>query len=318
MLLRQVRMVSRKLGDEFDWYGSPSPIEKPAVSVILSTYNRSRQEGGCESLLQRAITSILNQKFTNFELILIDDNSDDGTEDYGQEIAREDPRVQFFRFKKNSGIPAKRYNFGMSVSRGKYISFMFDDDQWELHALEDLYQAIENEYRTCGMVYGLVKLYRGSDRENMAILGGRWGASKINSHNFIGNNAVIVKRSAIDLVGGYDEDPTFLRTCDWDLWWRIGRKFKIGRIKSQVAIVYSDLPASIGLTKKLDLAACRKRQKSHRLLPLQINQKEPLRCKIRSALFEIYVFIFRRYAVKKMLKKALPPSIYQYLKKKGI
>jgi glycosyltransferase involved in cell wall biosynthesis len=301
--------------NEFDLHCSLIAIENPAISVIVSTYNRSRKEGNCESLLQRAIDSILSQSFTNFELILIDDHSTDGTKDYCQKIASKDPRVKFFHFKKNSGIPAKRYNFGISVSRGKYISFMFDDDQWEPSALEDLFQSIETKHKACSMVYGLATLYRGSERKNSELLGGRWGWSKIDSYNFISNNAVIVKKSAIDLVGGYDEDPVFLRICDWDLWWRIGRKLKIGRLKKKVAIVYSSLSDSIGLTKTLDWKACRKRQKSERLLPLKTNQKEPLRCKIRSILFSIHVTLFKRYNLKRIAKKILPEPFYLFLKK---
>jgi glycosyltransferase involved in cell wall biosynthesis len=287
-------------------------IQNPEVSVILSTYNRSRREGDCPSLLQRAVESILEQKFIHFELILIDDCSTDGTKDYCEGL--KDSRVRFFRFRENSGLPAKRYNFGISVSRGKYISFMFDDDQWELNALEDLYEGIKTSHERCGMVYGLATLYRGCDRKNPEILGGRWGWGKIDSTNFISNNAVIVKRSVFDQVGGYDEDLVFARTCDWDLWWRIGRKFKIARIKRKVAIVYSHLPDSIGLTKAFDWQACRKRQKSARSLPLMENQKELFRSRFRSALFDVYVLVFHRHRVKKMAKKVLPKSIYLFLK----
>ncbi len=315
MIDEWVKTLLRKQGEKFEWRASSTPAQKPDVSVILSTYNRFRQEGDCPCLLKRAVDSILNQKFTNFELILIDDNSSDGSKTYCEQIAMSDPRVQFYHFKKNSGLPAKRYNFGMSVAKGKYISFMFDDDAWEPNALEDLHHAIENKHKSCGMVYGIAKLYSGGDRQNVKILGGRWGWAKIDADNFISNNAVIVKRSAIDLVGGYDEDPIFLRNCDWDLWWRIGRKFKVGRIRSHVAIVYGWLPDSIGCTRTLDLDVCKKRQRTDRFLPLKINQKESLRCKIRSTLFVIYVGIFRKYEFKKFVKKVLPSPIYQFLKK---
>src|SRR5262245_15658078 len=93
--------------------------EKPIVSVILSTYNRLRPEGCCKSLLGRAIESILAQTYPSFELILIDDASTDGSADYCKHIASNDPRVRFFPFQENSGIPAIRYNFGISVSVGK-------------------------------------------------------------------------------------------------------------------------------------------------------------------------------------------------------
>lgn len=308
-------------GYEFDFYSSSIPTKIPGISVILSTYNRCRSEGTCKSLLKRALESILNQTFSNFELVLIDDCSIDCTKEYCKEIAAQDPRVKFFHFKQNSGgIPAKRYNFGISVSRGKYVTFMFDDDQLELNALNDLYHAIDKTHKNCGMVYGISTHYYGNDPKNVEILGEKWGWKKIHSCNFIANNSVIVKRSVINLVGGYDEDPIFLRVCDWDLWWRIGRKFKIGRIQSKVGIVNGALSDSIGCTNVLDWDACKSRQRNHRLLPLQVIQKEHLQCKLRSILFDLYIRVTEgvirlKLGIKSRLKIILPQGVYLFLKK---
>lgn len=301
-------------------------IDDPEISVILSTYNRLRSENDCPSLLQRAVASILNQTFTRFELILIDDASSDGSAEFCKQVAATDRRVRFYPFHQNSGIPAKRYNFGIGVSRGKYLSFMFDDDQWEQNALSDLHSAIKHLPESYGMVYGLTTLYAGSERKKFRTLGGKWGWNKIDSSNFIANNSVIVKRSVIDLVGGYDESPTFCRNCDWDLWWRIGRKFRIGRVKKRVAIVYSGLPDSIEKNKTLNWEACRKKQKSARQLPLQKTEGESLRSQAQTLLFDFYVTICQRYRVLKMArwavrgfrkvaKDTLPDSVYQWLKK---
>lgn len=301
---------------EFDVYRSSIATVTPKISVILSTYNRNRREGDCESLLKRAIDSILNQTFTDFELILIDDCSVDNTKEYCQQIASRDSRVQFFHFKKNSGLPAKRYNFGISVSKGQYVTFMFDDDEWEPNALEDLYQGIAVHHKNCGMVYGLTTYYHGNDR-NADFLGGEWKWSKIDTRNFIANNSVIVKRSVIDLVGGYDENPLFVRVCDWDLWWRIGRKFKVKGIDSKIGIVYSELIDSIGKTKALDWEACKINQRKPRSLPLQVIHKEPLSCKIHAAMFDLHTYLVQtlsKVQVKKTLKKVLPNCIYQLLK----
>lgn len=300
--------------DDFDSYHFPTTSQHPEISVVLSTYNRSREEGTCKSLLKRALDSILNQTFTNFELILIDDCSSDSTEEYCKKVALQDPRIHFFHFKKNSGLPAKRYNFGISASRGKYVTFMFDDDEWELTALEDLYQGIEKHHQDCGMVYGLSLSYCGSDHHHAKILGEPWGWKKIHSHNFIANNAVIVKRSVIDLVGGYDEDPVFCRVCDWDLWWRIGRKFKVGRIETYISILYSQLSDSLELTKSLNWEVCKSRQQMPRSLPLQKNQPEPWRCKIHAALFDIHVNYSQQLKPKKILKNLLPAYVYSMLK----
>ncbi len=308
--------------DEFVYYTFSKEQEVPPISVVVSTYNRFRQEGSSEVLVKRAVESILNQTFMKFELVLIDDYSTDSTKDFCLEIAKKDPRVRFFHFKKNSGLPAKRYNFGISQSRGKYIAFMFDDDVWEPNALEDLYVAIEKSRPSCGMVYGLAQMFWGKECKKVEVLGGKWKWANISSFNFIANNSVLIKRKAIDFVGGYDEDPIFARNCDWDLWWRIGRKFQVIRIPCKVAIVYGGLPESIGLTKVLDMDHCRKRQQSKRILPLQIKQEEPLRCVFHALAFDFWCCLnricrhltFNSVEAKQLLKKYLPARAYRILK----
>lgn len=297
---------------EYELYCSPKPIANPEISVIISTYNRCRKEGECESLLKRALDSILHQTFTDFELILIDDNSKDHTKEFCKQVALSDHRVKFFHFKENSGLPAKRYNFGISASRGKYLTFMFDDDQWEFNALETLHGEIQRR-NDCGMVYGVATLYRGSDRSNPEALGDRWNWS-IHVHNFIANNAVIVKRSVIDTVGGYDEHPVFLRICDWDLWWRIGRKFKVRRVKKKVAIVYSGLSDSLLVTKDLNFDACLARQRSNRVIPMQKKMNEPLKCRIKAAIFDTYGFFRRKLSIRRLLRRYLSKEAFQKAK----
>jgi hypothetical protein len=206
---------------------------------------------------------------------------------------------------------------------------MFDDDEWRPNALADLYNEIESLPISYGLVYGLATLYIGSDRTHFRILGKRWGWNRIDSSNFISNNSVIVRRCAIDLVGGYDEDPVFARICDWDLWWRIGRQFRVKRIRKHIAIVYSSLHDSIEATKSLDWNACRKRQRSKRALPLQKGLKTNALRQARSFAFDLYVTLCQRYRLLKMArwifaklklcaKKILPPNAYFFLKKKWL
>jgi len=269
-----------------------SPLVQPEISVVVSTYNRHREEGSCKSLLHRAISSILNQTFTNFELIIIDDCSTDGTKTYLLEAASKDSRIHLYCFKKNSGLPALRYNFGMSISRGKYYTFMFDDDELRPNALESLHQAIESLGISYAMVYGLASYHIPNGCQS--IVGSRWGWGKIDQYNFIGNNAAIVRREAIEAVGGYDEDPSLLRACDWDLWWRIGRCFRVGQINCNIAAIYAGLRDSIGNKEYLNWNKYRKRQQSNRILPLQNKKKLSLRCRVHSFLFDFYIALFSR------------------------
>ncbi|MGK0365972.1 MAG: glycosyltransferase involved in cell wall biosynthesis [Saprospiraceae bacterium] len=88
------------------------------VSVILPTYNRA-------DFLREAIESILNQTFTDFELIVINDGSTDGTDAMINSLT--DERIQYISYQKNKGVSFAR-NQGLDAARGKYIAFMDSDD----------------------------------------------------------------------------------------------------------------------------------------------------------------------------------------------
>lgn len=313
------------------YYRSPKLIEHPDISVVISTYNRYRAGFGCDCLVQRALESILNQTFKNFEIILIDDCSSDETEQYCRTVTESDPRVRYYRFHKNSDkLPAKRYNFGISISRGKYIAFMFDDDKFRNTALNDLFIGIDIEHPKAKMVYGLGLRYTEGEQNPWSTLGPNWNWALIYDDNVIANNTVIIKKEVFDYIGGYDETPTFARICDWDLWYRIGRKCKIRNIHKLVSDIYEGSSDSILAIHPVDFETCKLIQrKKKRVLPLQI-KKEPLSFALHSCCFDIYHYfrtsicylidlcvrtknVLKNY--KKHLKKILPKSAYNCLKK---
>ncbi len=91
----------------------------PKVSVIIPSYNR-------RPMLKEAVDSVLAQDFEDFELIVVDDGSTDGTTD---EIKAYGGRVKLFRHPENRGVSAGR-NSGIVHARGKYIGFLDSDDLW--------------------------------------------------------------------------------------------------------------------------------------------------------------------------------------------
>ncbi len=95
-------------------------MSQPLVSVILPTYNRAHTLG-------RAIRSVLEQTYANFELIVVDDGSTDNTEEVVKSFA--DPRIRFLRHEHNRGVSAAR-NSGIKVAQGEYIAFNDSDDEW--------------------------------------------------------------------------------------------------------------------------------------------------------------------------------------------
>ncbi len=98
-----------------------NPFKKPAISVVMSTYNR-------ESLLPTAIESILNQTFKDFEFIIINDGSIDKTAEVLAHYAQKDKRIQVITNEKNLGL-IDSLNKGLAVAKGKYIARMDDDDK---------------------------------------------------------------------------------------------------------------------------------------------------------------------------------------------
>ncbi len=92
----------------------------PVQSIIISTYNR-------KDMLAEALDSVLKQSQKSLEVLIIDDCSTDGTEEFVKTIT--DSRVHYFRNEKNSG-PEFNRSYGLRQSRGKYITFLDDDDYY--------------------------------------------------------------------------------------------------------------------------------------------------------------------------------------------
>ena len=119
--------------------------EKPTVSVIIPTYNRAK-------LLPRAIKSVLNQTFKDFEVIIVDDGSTDNTEEVINEFQKHNKRIKYIRHEKNKGAAAAR-NTGIKIAQGEYIAFQDSDDEWLPNKLEKQMEIFESAPAEIGVVY---------------------------------------------------------------------------------------------------------------------------------------------------------------------
>ncbi len=106
-------------------YAAVSAFKGPKISVVMSTYNRGE---GQDSLLARAIDSILAQTEKDFEFIIINDGSTDNTHAILKKYAAADPRIIILTNETNKGLPYS-LNRGLERARGKYIARMDDDDK---------------------------------------------------------------------------------------------------------------------------------------------------------------------------------------------
>ncbi len=99
----------------------------PLISAAIPTYNRL-------SFLKEAVESVLGQTLSSLELIIADDGSTDGTEEYGTTLLKESG-IRYLRL-KNSGLPGKVRNAGAGFAAGKYLAFLDSDDLWKPEKLE--------------------------------------------------------------------------------------------------------------------------------------------------------------------------------------
>ena len=101
--------------------------KKIKVSIIMGIYN-------CEKTLSDCIDSLLNQTYTNWELIIVDDCSNDNTDEIVKEFL-EDERIIYLKNKNNFGAAISR-NRALCLAKGRWVAFLDSDDLWNTNKLE--------------------------------------------------------------------------------------------------------------------------------------------------------------------------------------
>ena len=112
--------------------------EYPLVSIIMATYNRAKT-------IERAINSVLNQSYTNLELIIIDDGSSDNTSSILMKYR--DPRIKVFKYAQNTGQTAAR-NSGLKQIKGDWFTIFDSDDEMMPNAIETMMKIPLSLYHT--------------------------------------------------------------------------------------------------------------------------------------------------------------------------
>jgi glycosyltransferase involved in cell wall biosynthesis len=212
----------------------------PLISVILPVFNG-------EKTIQETIESVLNQTFTNFELIIINDGSQDGTLNLVYSI--QDARIKVFSY-PNAGVSASR-NRGISRATGEYISFIDADDLWTLDKLEAQFNALK-ENSEAAVAYSWTDWI---DESSQLIASGVHQTASGNVYkklllgDFIasGSNPLIRKQALVE-VGGFDE--SLVHAEDWDLWLRLAVRYHFVAVESpQVLYRKSIHSASMNVVK---------------------------------------------------------------------
>lgn len=129
----------------------------PDISVVVATHNR-------EILLPRAVDSILNQTWQNFEIIIVDDCSSDNTAQAICDLEKKDPRIHSIRSEQNIGPGAAR-NLGIFKAQGEYIAIM-DDDDFSLPQRLEIQMEVLNREPDIGLVCSVVEYI---DKESVTV-----------------------------------------------------------------------------------------------------------------------------------------------------
>ena len=196
------------------------------VSVLLPTYNGER-------FINRAISGVLNQTYSDLELLVIDDGSKDKTSAIVKGIAQGDPRVRYIKNERNLGIQ-KSLNKGLREAKGTLIARIDDDDQWidtDKIAKQVKFFEYHKEYVLLGT--GLItqdtkgrELYRFyNPRKDKDI------RKRMLYRNCFSHSTVMFSKESALKVGGYSESAHALHIEDYDLWLRVGMVGRFANIR---------------------------------------------------------------------------------------
>lgn len=172
--------------------------EYPKVSVIIPTHKRAL-------MLSRAINSVLLQTYKNFELIIVSDGKDKNTDKIVSSYG--DFRIKYLKHVKSRGASAAR-NTGIRASKGKYIAFLDDDDEWVFNKLEKQVLLMEDSSDGIGLVYCWMEYFR--NEKSIKVLKPNLRGyifSHMLDKQAIGNSStIIIKSEVIKKVGCFDEN----------------------------------------------------------------------------------------------------------------
>ena len=203
------------------------------LSVCIPTYN-----GG--DYLEECLDSILNQTFSNFEIVIVDDHSTDNSFEIANHYASKESRIRVYRNKKNLGL-VNNWNHCIELAKGEWIKFVFQDDLLEFNCLERMMEST-NSSKEMIVCKRKITFDRDNDKirriyepflDRISIDRIFEGKTDISPNdfchaitnnlkdNFIGEpTAVMLRRDVFDRYGMFN--PNFIQLCDLEFWARVG------------------------------------------------------------------------------------------------
>lgn len=203
---------------------SSSLVSQPLVTVVIPTYNRL-------ALVQQAIASVIAQTYTNWELIIVDDGSDDGSSE--AIVSMNDTRIKVMGMQHLGNIAALR-NTGVKAGSGSWLAFLDSDDLWIPQRLETQLLILLQEGKRWG--YGGFELM---NKEMHAIpnkagiyrpISGWIAKEVLATEASVSIGALMLERTLFEEVGGFNKDAAFLYREDYELVIRLALKSEASAI----------------------------------------------------------------------------------------
>ena len=186
----------------------------PLVSIVIPTYNHA-------PMLQRALTTVVEQTYQNWNAIVVNNYSTDNTLEVIAEF--NDPRIQCINFRNNGVIGASR-NEGITLATGEYVAFLDSDDTWFPTKIEKCVAFLENgSDLVCHAEYWIDE----SGKSRLVSYGPSEAATHHNliyKGNRISTSATMVRATLLKEVNGFDVSPELISTEDYDLWIRLAAR----------------------------------------------------------------------------------------------
>lgn len=223
--------------------------ESPLVSVVIPTYSRP-------VFLPRCIDSVLGQTYPNIELIVVDDNNPetDARRETEKAMARykDDQKITYLQHEKNRNGSAAR-NTGWRASKGKYITFLDDDDEIAKDKIEKQVACLESLDDSWGMCYTGYQLIKehGDYQISSEKRCGDCYIDALMRTMFMGSGSnLLLRKSVVDEICGYDE--TFQRNQDIEFLTRACEHYKLAYVDEVLLTIYQEGNRAVRSFEQLD------------------------------------------------------------------
>lgn len=202
-------------------------MKKPAISVIIPAYNHAKY-------IRQCVDSVLDQTFTDIEIMVVDDGSTDGTSEILKEYRGRLTLIE----QANRGTQSAR-NTAIRASSGRYIALLDSDDVWLPHKLQRQLAVFER-YPDAGLAYAQAYIIDAQGAHlNAAVIGKaiidpNESYQQILIENPVPALTALIRKECLDEIGLFDE--TLVGASDWDLWLRIAARWPVVCINEPLAL----------------------------------------------------------------------------------